>query len=207
MFAFVRHWSPTYKSTTFIITSTVRPRRRRKPANATIEEQVPFTGIATRASSTHAHSPFMAEHMTTPQDWDPRTCNERSGFLFQHDCSSLPDVTCSQCQKPICTRHTHYVDNEPFCTGCAKQDLRQQRQETQHRRRRHDADYEDPYFYGDEYYRGYGRYRQGYWGYKHFSTWGMHDHDHGDMHDFTSADGASMMHEGDGDFEMDMSES
>ena len=144
--------------------------------------------------------------MTTPQDWDPRTCNDRSGFLFQHDCDRLPVSTCCQCQKPVCESHTHYVDNEAHCISCAKRDQKEQRRAaTGQRRRRQDYDhYDDPYFYGDDYYQGYGRYRPGYWGYTHYSVWSSRD-----SHDFTSGDAESMMHEGDGDFgyETDMSES
>ena len=138
--------------------------------------------------------------MNTPQDWDPRICNERSGFLFQHECDQLPEAHCSQCSRPVCESHTHYVDNEPFCTTCAKQDAKSQRKEAGRRQRtRHHDHYDDPYFYGDTYYHNYGRYRPGYWGFAHYSSYHSHD--------FTSGDAESVMYEGDGDFETDMSES
>ncbi|MCA9175821.1 MAG: hypothetical protein KDB14_15150 [Planctomycetales bacterium] len=141
--------------------------------------------------------------MSTGDAWDPKSCNERSGFLFQHECGNLPDAACAQCGKPVCEQHTHYVDNEPYCTSCAKLDLKQRRGESR-QRWSNDSGYEDPYFYGDHYYRGYGRYRTGYWGHAYYSHYSDNDY-YGN--DFTSGDAESMLHEGDGDFEMDMSES
>lgn len=143
----------------------------------------------------------------TPEDWDPRICNERAGFLFQHDCSNLPESHCAQCGKPVCGQHTHYLDNEPYCTACAKQDYKQRQKQTGRKQKPHDDDteYGDPYFYGDSYYDGYGRYRAGYWGYQYYRSRTESGVD-GDL-DFTSADAESMQWEGDGDFETDMSES
>lgn len=125
-------------------------------------------------------------------EWDASICNEKSGFLFSHDCYMVPHETCQRCQKPICLEHSHQEGGTTICTTCAKK--RRSRSEGTGRsagRRRHDS--YDPYFYGG-YYHGYG------------NGYGMNVGGH-DPFDFTDADGGSLMDDGQGGFENDMSAS
>lgn len=137
------------------------------------------------------------------KDWVHGTCNEKTGFLFKHDCPHPPAGNCSLCGKPICSEHTHHLDNEACCTLCAKQDDKQRRGKSRSRTGHYEDDFGEPYFYSDHYYDGYGRYRPGYWGYSYYA---MSHHDTG-MEDFTAADAESLATEGAEDFESDMSES
>ena len=136
------------------------------------------------------------------KDWDMGICNEKSGFLFNHDCYRAPVGNCSSCEKPVCDEHSYYVDDVVLCTRCVKKSPNQpqqgQGQQLQSRRNRgrdsHYYYYDDPYFYGGYYY-GYG-YHHGY-----------HGSSHHDPHDFTEADATSLTNEADEGFESDMSES
>ena len=128
--------------------------------------------------------------------WKSGACNERAGFLFSHDCSRVPIHSCVACQRPICEKHAHESQQGMVCTTCAKAERKQQTT-------RDDYDDDDPYFYGDGYYRGYGRYRPGRWGYAYIHH---HHHSH-DPNDFTEADEAAVEAVADNDFEMDMGES
>ncbi len=120
------------------------------------------------------------------------TCEENSGFLFKHPCDRPSDGPCAACGKQICEAHAHVdEDGQRHCTTCAK---RLQRQE---RRRRYR---DDPYFYGQRWYPGYGRYRPGYWGYHHYS----HHHGHHHHDDLNEGDAEALGTEGDEAFENDI---
>ena len=121
-------------------------------------------------------------------------CGETSGFLFKHACANMSSASCSQCGKLVCAEHLHPGDHGETCTTCSKRERR--------RSRRQGGGYgHDPYFYGDSHYRGWGRYRHGYWGYSHYDSYNRHHHD---RNDFTEADGAAARAEGNEDFEHDM---
>lgn len=120
-------------------------------------------------------------------------CEERSGFLFAHDCEEPVAERCSTCNKSVCQSHAHPAAGGLQCTSCAKaagskasvaQPPRGQAQGNRagRRRDRHDDDFwhSSPYLYGGAYY-GYGHYGHGYWGSRH-----MH------RDDFTEADGQSL---------------
>lgn len=133
------------------------------------------------------------------KSWDPRSCNEKSGFLFSHECYLAPAGSCTQCQKPVCRDHSHeLVDRagEVLCTSCAKKDRKR------HRRggtgkgtsRLDQHDYDEPYFYGGYYY-----------GTVYYES--HHGASSADPNDFTEADAESLSSEMDEGFETDMSES
>ncbi|MFH1747791.1 MAG: hypothetical protein ABIG44_12215 [Planctomycetota bacterium] len=118
-------------------------------------------------------------------------CQERTGFLFSHNCDCLAAYSCASCGKEICDRHMHETESGTMCTTCAKATRRASREPI-----------DDPYFYSGSYYRGYGRYQPGFWGYHHY-----HHHHVSDWHDrddFTEADAESVQAEGDEGFEQDM---
>ncbi len=133
------------------------------------------------------------------KDWDMGICNEKSGFLFSHECYRPPVGSCNKCQKPVCEDHSHGVEETVLCTACAKKDRgRSARQESgqTYGRSRYYHDH-DPYFYGGYYY-GYGYYDS------------YHGSSVGDPDDFTEADAESLSSESsemDEGFESDMSES
>ncbi len=132
------------------------------------------------------------------------SCNEKSGFLFSHACDQLSTGACSRCSRPVCSEHTHPTEQGVLCTTCAKQAIKQERQQQGKTQTtsRGDYDYHDPYFYAGYYYIGYGDYhRRGRWGHDHYHSV------HHDSHDFTEADGAAFAQQGDEDFETDMGES
>ena len=119
-------------------------------------------------------------------EWTAGICNEKAGFLFSHACDRAPESSCMLCDRPVCGDHSHPVDEGVVCTTC-----RRQRYSRRGRRRRQREDFDDdPYFYG---YGGYG--------------YGGYYRDEYDGNDFTEADGASLLHSGDEDFENDMTES
>lgn len=125
-------------------------------------------------------------------EWVAGMCNEKSGFLFSHECYHAPAETCAGCQKPICAEHAHTDGESHLCTSCVKK--RKSRGNTSKGRRHStDDDYNDPYFYSG-YYFGYGQ--QG----------SFHQRDH-DPFDFTEADGQALLGDNDGGFESDMSAS
>ena len=143
------------------------------------------------------------------ESWDPNRCNDRSGFLFSHDCS-YPNVdACSLCARPICDEHTRVnAEGQSVCVSCAKQAASQSghgREPAPRRRTRSGSSDHDPYFYGSHHYGGYGYYGVGYWGhssYQHAT--------HGDDANFTAGDSQSLSAEAEGGdevFESDMSES
>ncbi|MAD80759.1 MAG: hypothetical protein CMJ50_07950 [Planctomycetaceae bacterium] len=125
-------------------------------------------------------------------------CNEKSGFLFSHECFRSPIGNCSSCQKPVCEDHSHAFDGNVLCTSCAKKDRKRRgRDETgrQYGPSRHYDDH-DPYFYGGYYY-----------GATYYDSYHHHGSSVHDPHDFTEADAESLASEGDEGFESDMSES
>lgn len=129
------------------------------------------------------------------KEWEPGSCNEKSGFLFNHECFQPPADNCSVCQKPICADHTHLSDTDGrVCTSCAKKKRQPPGRgksvgKSSRASDRYDDRYDEPYFYGGYY----------------FAT--MHHHDRNDPNDFTEADAASLSAESDEGFENDMSES
>ncbi|MCP4175389.1 MAG: hypothetical protein GY758_31965 [Fuerstiella sp.] len=128
------------------------------------------------------------------KDWDPGNCNEKSGFLFSHECFQPPVDSCNMCSKPVCQEHSHSDGAAVVCTSCAKKDQQRVHERGGSRRgRSRYYDDHDPYFYGGYYY-GSG-YHDGYYG------------GHSDPLDFTEADSASLETEGDEQFESDMSAS
>ena len=128
--------------------------------------------------------------------WEQGICNEKSGFLFNHECLRGSTANCNACQKPICYEHAHDANGLTYCTSCVKK-MRgrdEQRSGTRHGRSHYNDYYHAPYFYGGYYY-GYG-YHDSYYGRSHH-----------DPSDFTEADSESLATDSDEDFENDMSES
>lgn len=126
-------------------------------------------------------------------DWVAGMCNEKSGFLFSHECYHAPSETCTGCQKPICTEHAH-ADGAAFqCTSCVKKNRSRESSTRSGRRSTYDH-YDDPYFYSG-YYFGHSNYGRGF-----------HHRDH-DPFDFTEADGQGLAGDMDDTFENDMSAS
>ena len=115
-------------------------------------------------------------------------CEERSGFLFAHDCHEPVVESCATCNKAICQVHSHPQSGGLVCSTCAKGAARQKpssqaakssrRDRTTRDRHYHDS----PFLYGSAYYGyGYGHYGHGYWGSRHMNR-----------DDFTEADGESL---------------
>lgn len=134
------------------------------------------------------------------KSWDSGICNEKSGFLFSHECYLPPAGSCSRCQKPVCQDHSHeLVDRaeDILCTSCAKKDRKRHRgggkgRSTSRLDRHDDYDYDEPYFYGGYYY-----------GTVYYDS----HHGRDDPNDFTEADAESLSSEMDEGFETDMGES
>jgi len=105
-------------------------------------------------------------------------CQERSGFLFKHDCEGEGIARCDECGKAVCVDHRHDLNGRDLCTTC----LRQQPAATVQSFER------NPYFYQRTWYR-----------HGHFSFNSPDDPD-----DFTEADGTSTMTHGDQAFENDL---
>ena len=138
------------------------------------------------------------------KDWKEGSCNEKSGFLFNHECFQEPVAKCDLCQKPVCAEHFHmFGSSDRMCTSCARKRDRGPRgkkgnsatSRTQKTRGDHrDEPFDEPYFYGGYY----------------FGTSYYDSYDRGvrsDPNDFTEADATSLSAEMDEDFENDMSES
>ena len=119
-------------------------------------------------------------------------CEERAGFLFAHECSSLATQPCGRCLKAICEGHSHLVAEELLCTSCFNDDDDDEDDEgTEGELPDSWEDEPNPYLYSSYYYRDYGYYGHGSWG---------HDLVH-DPNDFTEADGESLRNEGSESFE------
>ena len=115
-------------------------------------------------------------------------CEERSGFLFRHKCLNAPTVRCDSCGKPACAEHVGSVEwpvlrqaklvhpeaAEPAATAradappamvCVTCDKAVSRS-LKHDPGAHAAEPgpDDPYWYGDRYYHGFGHFGPGQWG-------------------------------------------
>lgn len=91
-------------------------------------------------------------------------CQERSGFLFAHDCDRPVVRMCGQCHKALCEAHSRVVEGAHYCVTCFKQlpaaPQGQQKQDprAQDPTATDDADGwadDDPYFYSSRHYHGY----------------------------------------------------
>ena len=165
--------------------------------------------------------------------WQDGTCNEKSGFLFKHECFQLPTSACQTCGKPICEDHSHELPAGTFCTSCARDQIKQPTgpsrlpptdgSSTPSNDHDHYHYRNDPYLYGSSYYYGY---HYGSRSSRTSSSSSTHGSSHNssampsdsesapanDPLDFTEADGGSFETEqdedlGGGDFENNMSES
>jgi|TARA_B110000495_G_C23028137_1_gene611476 hypothetical protein len=139
-----------------------------------------------------------------PKSWDSESCNEKSGFLFNHECFQPPEDVCMKCRKPVCSDHGHeFLGDEKqgmLCTSCVKKDRkqlskRQARDVGRSNGRDYYDSYNEPYFWGGYYY-GATHHQSHASGLAH------------DPHDFTEADAESLQSADEGEvFETDMSES
>ncbi|MBI4864975.1 MAG: hypothetical protein HY815_32660, partial [Candidatus Riflebacteria bacterium] len=68
------------------------------------------------------------------------TCQERTGFLFAHDCPYPAQSLCSQCHRKICAVHLRVADGLDFCASCFRTRPVSDSDET--------ARSDDPLFYG-----------------------------------------------------------
>lgn len=141
---------------------------------------------------------IMQQDKPLHESWTPGRCNETAGFLFRHECGEIPLVQCVLCGKPLCEKHASKGADGPLCTTCFKQ-----------QRSPHDLwPDNEPFFSGDQYYRGYGHYGPGFWGAAWLSLRGTHRHHMQQApDDFTEADAESLTNLAEEDFESDMSES
>lgn len=135
-------------------------------------------------------------------------CQDRTGFLFAHDCDRQADDACAECERAVCSEHGHWIEEKTLCTPCAKRHdkrgpdrghARGRKGRTGRRGREDEHDHDDPwysspYFYGYSHYYGFGSYRHGHWGSEY-----VHD-----PHDFTEADAGSLTGEEGAGFEHDV---
>ncbi len=77
-------------------------------------------------------------------------CQERSGFLFKHQCNELATVLCESCNKCVCNKCIRTYRGKQLCITCIKSFDD------------YGGYYNDPYFYGYNHYNGWGRYDRGY---------------------------------------------
>ncbi len=70
-------------------------------------------------------------------------CQERSGFLFAHDCSRPAQYACGQCGKQVCKEHVRDPTADPLCISCFKD------------KGYRGADDYDPYYYRHRRYSHY----------------------------------------------------
>ena len=157
-------------------------------------------------------------------EWQDGTCNEKSGFLFKHECFQFPSAMCQQCEKPICGDHAHELPEGTFCTSCARGKITSRDSAGQPRNQRdqsgsssslansnyRDPYYHDPYLYGSSYYYGY--HWGGYSSHTHRDSSSSSPPPLNDPADFTEADGETFEVERDENlendqFEKDMGES
>lgn len=144
--------------------------------------------------------PSRNEGSVMSESWDESRCNDRSGFLFSHDCLQMPANHCSVCQRPICEDHTRYdAEQLPQCVTCAKQRPPETSENDDlnpsgsgYRQSSWGAS--DPYFYAGHHYSGWGRHRG-------------HATPASDPNDFTAGDAMSLNDDDSGDFESNLSES
>lgn len=141
-----------------------------------------------------------------PKSWDRGICNEKSGFLFSHECFQPPDDVCMKCQKPICSDHAHELlgakQGGVLCTSCVKKDRKQLGKRQAREVGRSSGNYHENYDTYDEPY---------FWSGYYYATAYQHSEPSArvsDPHDFTEADAESLQGADDGEgFETDMSES
>jgi hypothetical protein len=157
-------------------------------------------------------------------------CEEKTGFLFSHNCQEMAYHRCDACGKAVCEKHMQWADtaeltalnmlnpNQPrpvtdhasVCVTCAKR-LGKNRSSSVHRYRKPD----DPFWYSDMYYPGYAFYGPGSWGHAYIS--GVSNLGDAstmpppttrpayDPNDFSDADSVPLEKEDDANFEMDKS--
>jgi hypothetical protein len=84
-------------------------------------------------------------------------CQERSGFLFAHECDRPVAWSCATCGKAICAEHTRMTESGYGCISCVRlqntqteQDREQQQAQNQQGTAGTETD--DPYFYADDDY-------------------------------------------------------
>lgn len=77
-------------------------------------------------------------------------CQERSGFLFKHQCKEIATVSCELCNKYVCQKCTRTREGKQLCITCMKSF------------NDHIGYQKDPYFYGHSHYNGWGRYDRGH---------------------------------------------
>lgn len=46
-------------------------------------------------------------------------CEDRSGFLFAHECTRPATVSCTDCGKHLCALHLRGEGGRPLCVKCA----------------------------------------------------------------------------------------
>ena len=85
-------------------------------------------------------------------------CQERSGFLFSHECDQPAQWPCALCGKMICGLHTRMLDQGAACIACAQTQTAAARREEKTGENR---DTDDPFF----------------WSTSSTTTWDDDDHD------------------------------
>lgn len=96
-------------------------------------------------------------------------CQERSGFLFAHDCDAPAQRACGQCHKSICEPHSREHEGAFYCVTCFGQlgvarqnpDAEQAKQQPQNQTPVADdidSYHDDPYTYSSRHYHGYRSY-------------------------------------------------
>lgn len=131
--------------------------------------------------------------------WTMGMCNEKSGFLFRHECQQYPQNVCALCNKPICEEHTRLVEGQNLCPDCERKKTGNQASPNDPNRRYRD----DPYYHSSTYYYGYGSS-----GMRRRNDVDTHRSGQaGDPNDFHAGDAESLRAEGDEEFETDMNES
>lgn len=131
-----------------------------------------------------------------------QSCQETTGFLFHHACANPVSCQCDECKKFTCEHHSVAEGMSTYCTTCAKKLARSSHGTRQ--LRPSSAYDDDPYWYSDNHYRGYGYYGSGYWGHAYISgssSGSSHQRQAPDPNDFTESDTASVRAEGDANFE------
>ena len=81
-------------------------------------------------------------------------CEERSGFLFAHECDRPVAWSCASCGKAICAEHTRMTETGYGCISCVR--TQNQQADEQQKEQQQQADgtqtTNDPYFYADDDY-------------------------------------------------------
>ncbi len=76
------------------------------------------------------------------------TCQERSGFLFSHDCDLPAIASCEKCARRICSAHQRFANGRSMCISCERA------------LGRTEEDRDDPYFYADTHFPGWSRWEE-----------------------------------------------